>query len=345
MPVHAPAHDGLADENPATLLHVDDLSRVFSFKANRLMANEAVSFKAGKGEVLAIVGESGSGKSTFAKILAGLDRATGGSINFSGIDIADVPVRNRSPEHVAAIQMVFQNPDGTLNPSHAVGLPIARALRKFGIASNKKEIDARVQELFEMVRLPSSLRHALPRQLSGGQKQRVAIARAFAGNPSLLIADEPVSALDVSVQAAVINLLLKIQAEQRTTMVFISHDLALVRYLADEVVVLYLGKVMESGPVSRIYAPPYHPYTEALLSAVPLPDPTIKTKRVRLEGEIGSAMNPGKGCRFAGRCPRKIGRICDDEPPPIREGEEGHQIACHIPLSELAKVEPIFQTA
>jgi peptide/nickel transport system ATP-binding protein len=193
------------------------------------------------------------------------------------------------------------------------------------------------------VHLPAAMRHRSPRQLSGGQKQRAAIARAFAGNPQLLIADEPVSALDVSVQAAIVNLLLQIQAEQGTTMIFISHDLALVRHLADDVVVMYLGRVMERGPVSAVFAPPYHPYTEALLSAVPVPDPSVEQKRIRLKGEIPSPLDVPRGCRFAGRCPRKLGPICDEEQPPLRAAREGHLIACHIPLDELSKVAPVFE--
>jgi peptide/nickel transport system ATP-binding protein len=187
------------------------------------------------------------------------------------------------------------------------------------------------------VHLPAAMRHRRPRQLSGGQKQRVAIARAFAGNPELLIADEPVSALDVSVQAAVVNLLLEIQAECGTTLVFISHDLALVRHLADDVVVMYLGRVMESGPVRAVFEPPYHPYTEALLSAVPVPDPTVEQKHIRLKGEIPSPLNVPKGCRFATRCPRKLGPICDEEQPPLRLAGPGHLIACHIPIDELRR--------
>ena len=327
------------------VLEVDEMSRSFDLGKARLVANDKLSFKAQRGHVLAIVGESGSGKSTFARVLSGLDQATGGAVRFRGAEIADKRLGSRTADQVAAIQMVFQNPDGTLNPSHAVGLPIRRALRKFGLAGSRAKAEARVRELLAMVRLPASARHALPRQLSGGQKQRIAIARAFAGNPELLIADEPVSALDVSVQAAVINLLLRIQAENQTTMVFISHDLALVRYLADQVVVMYLGAVMESGSTASLFNPPYHPYTEALLSAVPLPDPALKQTRIRLEGEIPSPLNLPPGCRFAGRCPRKLGAVCDQEAPPPRQGADGHLIHCHIPLSELSKVEPVFQPA
>jgi peptide/nickel transport system ATP-binding protein len=194
-----------------------------------------------------------------------------------------------------------------------------------------------------MVRLAPSLMRVRPARLSGGQKQRVAIARAFAAAPDILVADEPVSALDVSVQAAIVNLLLQIQKAKGTTIVFISHDLALVRHLADQVIVMYLGKVMESGPVASLFTPPFHPYTEALLSAVPVPDPTVEQRHIRLSGETPSPINVPKGCRFATRCPRKLGRICDDTPPSARKGEGGHMILCHIPLDELSAVKPIFQ--
>jgi peptide/nickel transport system ATP-binding protein len=324
------------------VLEAHQLSRIFKVGRFHLVANDELDLAARRGRVLAIVGESGSGKSTFARILAGLDSASGGSLRFRGADIGKVPVRRRDADQIAAIQMVFQNPDGTLNPSHRVGRPLARALRRFGVARGRREIGARVRALLEMVRLQPAVRYSLPRQLSGGQKQRIAIARAFAGNPELLIADEPVSSLDVSVQAAVVNLLLGIQAGSGTTMIFISHDLVLVRYLADEVVVMYLGRVMECGPVRALFSPPYHPYTEALLSAVPLPDPSASRTRIRLEGEIPSPLNPPPGCRFAGRCPRKVGRVCDTVPPPAREAAEGHLIFCHIPLEELRRVPPVF---
>jgi peptide/nickel transport system ATP-binding protein len=324
-------------------LVVENLSKSYAVGRAILVANDDLSFVAERTRVLAIVGESGSGKSTFAQVLAGLHPASEGHIQFGGDDLAKKPVKRRRPDQVAAIQMVFQNPDSTLNPSHSVGWPISRALKRFRIARGRRERDERVRRLLDLVHLPAAMRHRSPRQLSGGQKQRAAIARAFAGNPELLIADEPVSALDVSVQAAIVNLLLKIQAEQGTTMLFISHDLALVRHLADDVVVMYLGRVMESGPVASVFAPPYHPYTEALLSAVPVPDPTIEHKRIRLKGEIPSPMNVPKGCRFASRCPRKLGPVCDEEPPPLREAADGHVIACHIPLAELAKVKPVLE--
>ncbi len=347
-PAPAPAPDAashVAAHDAELVMRAEQVSRIFPVGKRRLLANDRLSLSARRGHVLAIVGESGSGKSTFAKVLAGLDAATSGTLDVLGEDVAGKPVRKRSAAKVAAVQMVFQNPDGTLNPSHPVGWPLARALRKFGVARERKDVDARVAALLDMVRLPPSLRHALPRQLSGGQKQRIAIARAFAGNPELLVADEPVSALDVSVQAAVINLLLRIQAEHGTTLVFISHDLGLVRYLADEVVVMYLGQVMESGPVAALFDPPYHPYTEALLSAVPVPDPSLRTTRIRLEGEIPSPLNVPPGCRFATRCPHKLGAVCDDTPPPARDAGNDHVIHCHIPLERLRQTEPVFRHA
>jgi peptide/nickel transport system ATP-binding protein len=340
MPPPSPVYSVATRGSP--LVVVDRLSKQYAIRWATLLANDDLSFVAERARVLAIVGESGSGKSTFAHVLAGLETASEGRLEFAGDDIARKPVNKRRPDQVAAIQMVFQNPDSTLNPSHSVGWPIARALRRFGIARDRRTIEARVKALLELVHIPAGMRRRMPRQLSGGQKQRVAIARAFAGNPQLLIADEPVSALDVSVQAAVINLLLTIQAEQGTTMIYISHDLALVRHLADAVVVMYLGRVMESGPVQAVFRPPYHPYTEALLSAVPVPDPTIERKRIRLAGDIPSPLDLPKGCRFAGRCPRKLGSICDTVTPPDREAGPGHIIACHIPLDELRQVEPIF---
>ncbi|SEC35092.1 peptide/nickel transport system ATP-binding protein [Rhizobiales bacterium GAS188] len=314
-----------------------------SRRGAELTANDDLNFSAKKSEIIAIVGESGSGKSTFARILAGLQDATSGRLVVLGTDLASTTAKSRTADQLSAVQMVFQNPDATLNPSHSAGFPVARALKKFGITSGRKATQARVAELFEMVRLAPSLMRMRPARLSGGQKQRVAIARAFAAAPDILVADEPVSALDVSVQAAIVNLLLQIQKTKGTTIVFISHDLALVRHLADQVIVMYLGKVMESGPVTSLFAPPFHPYTEALLSAVPVPDPTAEQRHIRLSGETPSPINVPKGCRFASRCPRKIGPICDDTPPPVRKGEGGHVILCHIPLAELAAVEPILQ--
>jgi peptide/nickel transport system ATP-binding protein len=306
-------------------------------------ANEALSFGARVRETVAIVGESGCGKSTFAKVLMGLETSTGGTLHFEGEEIGNSPVGERTAEQLGSLQMVFQNPNDTLNPSHTIGGQIGRVVRKFGVASNTAAVRERVFELLDTVKLPRDFYRRRPRQLSGGQKQRVGIARAFAGNPRMVIADEPISALDVSVAAAVTELLMQIQREQGTTLLFISHDLSVVRYLADRIVVMYLGQIMEQGTTAEVFAPPYHPYTEALLSAVPIADPTVEKRTIVLEGPVPSALNPPKGCPFATRCPRKVGPICDDEPPPLQEAAPRHVIACHIPLADLRRVEPVFR--
>jgi peptide/nickel transport system ATP-binding protein len=312
-------------------------------RVRHVKANEHIDFDARECETVAIVGESGCGKTTFAKVLMGLETATEGEVMFKGINIAAIPVEKRTPEQIGSLQMVFQNPFDTLNPSHAVGGQIARVIRKFGVETDKHKIQARVMELLDLVKLPREFALRRPRQLSGGQKQRVGIARAFAGNPTMVIADEPISALDVSVQAAVTGLLLDIQRSLRTTLLFISHDLSVVRYLSDRVVVMYLGTIVEQGTTDEVFAPPYHPYTEALLSAVPIADTSVTKRQIILEGNLPSVMSPPKGCPFCTRCQRRIGPLCDDTPPPKQTTKSGHAIACHIPLDELEKVEPVFQ--
>ena len=305
----------------------------------RVQANEDLTFAVLRGRTLAVVGESGCGKSTLAKVLTGLEIASDGVIEFRGQNIAFLRVNKRQADLRRALQMIFQNPDRTLNPSHTIGRTIARVLTKFGIAKGQRQIDQQVRELLEFVRLPEEFASRKPRQLSGGQKQRVAVARAFAGKPAVVICDEPVSALDVSVQAAVINLLMDIQSELETTLIFISHDLGLVRYIADDLIVMYLGKIMEAGPNSAVFEPPYHPYTEALLSAVPNLDAAETKSRIRLEGAVPSLVDLPTGCRFATRCPRRLGSICDTTPPPVHRLNGSHSIACHIPPQELGEMQ------
>ena len=351
---------GLGEEKPAMefgdrVLEVDNMQKYYELHDNSIKAlisgdrvkyvkaNESLNFDAREAETVAIVGESGCGKSTFAKVLMGLETATDGEVRQNGKDIASIPVRKRSAKQLASLQMVFQNPFDTLNPSHSVGAQISRVIKKFGVESDKTKIRDRVFELLDIVKLPRDFFFRRPRQLSGGQKQRVGIARAFAGNPSMVIADEPVSALDVSVAAAVTELLMDIQREHRTTLLFISHDLSVVRYLSDRIVVMYLGGIMERGTTDEIFSPPYHPYTEALLSAVPIADPEVTKREIVLEGNLPSVLNPPKGCPFCTRCPRKIGKICDDEKPPVQMASDGHAIACHIPLEELRQVEPVIK--
>ncbi|QEX17050.1 ABC transporter ATP-binding protein [Hypericibacter terrae] len=346
----AQAHTSAAVKAPAEMLQITGLKKTYRQSGGLfdksggydVKALNDVSMSAPKGTTLAIVGESGCGKSTLAKVLTGLERATGGRVRVAGVELADKPVESRSIDVKRSLQMVFQNPDSTLNPSHSIGYAIERSLRRLKrLAGSQMRGEAR--RLMEVVKLPADFVQRKPRQLSGGQKQRVAIARALAGDPDLMVADEPVSALDVSVQAAIINLLIEIQKTRDATLVFISHDLSVVRYLADQVAVMYLGKIVEFGSVEDVFSPPYHPYTEALLSAVPVPDPDIKQTRVILEGSIPSATDLPAGCPFATRCPRKVGAICDDSPPPEQTTASGHRIACHIPLADLVKVGPVVR--
>jgi peptide/nickel transport system ATP-binding protein len=297
-----------------------------------------VSLTASRRQTLAIVGESGCGKSTLAKILSGIEVATAGGVTLDGAEIGMLAVDARSAALRRKLQMVFQNPDSTLNPSHTVGYTIGRALRRLHDRA-PADVTAGVARLLEVVRLSPSMAARKPHHLSGGEKQRIAIARALAGDPDVIVADEPVSALDVSVQAAVINLLNEIQAAHGATLVFISHDLGVVRYLADHVAVMYLGTVAEVGRVERVFAPPYHPYTEALLSAVPVPDPDHAAARILLEGPVPRADEIPRGCPFATRCPRRVGAICDDTPPPVQQLATDHGIACHIPGAELRRLQ------
>ncbi|MCR8827303.1 ABC transporter ATP-binding protein [Photobacterium sp. TY 1-4] len=339
------------------VLRMDNLKKYYEVAANALFgggatkvvkANETLSFEARESETLAIVGESGCGKSTFAKVLMGLETATEGTITLGNREIQDIPIEKRDTQTVADVQMVFQNPFDTLNPSMTVGRQIIRALEIFKIGKNERERRTRMLELLDLVKLPREFAGRMPRQLSGGQKQRVGIARAFAGDARIVVADEPVSALDVSVQAAVTDLLMEIQREHKTTLLFISHDLSIVRYLADRVMVMYLGHVVELGTTDQVFSPPYHPYTEALLSAVPIADTRVKKKHIVLEGDIPSAMNPPPGCPFQTRCGWKAqvpGNLCETEVPPMRRMASGHQVKCHLSEEKFAEMEPVIQIA
>jgi len=312
-------------------------------KKGFVKAVDDVSLTALRKSILGIVGESGCGKTTLAKCVAGLVPPKGGKMDFIGIDVARV-VEQRPVAMLKELQMIFQNPDSTLNPSRSVGEAIARPLQLFGTVP-APEIRSEVLRLLEAVRLGERYFDRLPRQLSGGEKQRVAVARAFAGRPTLVLCDEPLSSLDVSVQAAVMNLLLEFQQSFGTTMLFISHDLSVVYQFCDNVAVMYLGQFCEIGTTEDLFAPPYHPYTEALLSAVPIPDPSVERTTIRLSGAVPSALDPPTGCRFHTRCPRKIGPICEQEPPPWRVITEEHRIYCHIGIEELQAVEPVFNPA
>ncbi|MEO7761613.1 MAG: dipeptide ABC transporter ATP-binding protein [Casimicrobiaceae bacterium] len=293
-------------------------------------AVDHVSLDARAGRTLAIVGESGCGKSTLARVIAGLTPASGGEALFRGADLAGLPVDRRPDDLRRRIQMVFQNPDSTLNPNHTIEFALSRPVRRL-LGLNRAQARAEVLRLLDRVRLGTEVLECLPHQLSGGQRQRVAIARALAGNPDLLIADEPVSALDVSVQAAIVNLLSDILEQSQIGLAIISHDLALVRHMADWVAVMYLGKVVEYGPADQVFAPPFHPYTDALLAAAPDPSPDAGPPRVVLGGTMPSPSPSIHGCVFASRCPRKIGAICETVVPPVRQFGT-HTIDCHLDL-------------
>jgi peptide/nickel transport system ATP-binding protein len=324
------------------------LSLIGLGKKEYVKAVDGVSLTVPRNLTLGVVGESGCGKSTLIKAVIGLESITGGKAEFMGFDI-NRQVHARDLATIKELQMVFQNPDATMNPAYTVGQQIERPLRRFKVVP-RDQVREEAIRLLRAVKLDEHYYDRLPRQLSGGEKQRVGIARAFAGRPDLVLCDEPVSALDVSVQAAVLNLLLEIQQERGTTLIFISHDLSVVRFMADQVAVMYLGQVMEIGPAEDIYAPPYHPYTESLLAAVPIPDPSIKQEHIRLEGSVPSPLNPPSGCRFHTRCPRRGllpdgGQLCETQTPPWQDAEGGHRIFCHIPLEQLKQLEPVVRAS
>ena len=348
----APQEDLLSFENLKIYYPQESNSVVSLFGLGEkkfVKAVDDVSVRIAKGRTLGVVGESGCGKSTLVKGIIGLEAVTGGAIEFMGFD-ASQPVSGRDTKLIQEMQMVFQNPDSTLNPSYSVGFQIARPIKRFKTVP-KNQVKSEVVRLLKAVRLPATYYERLPRQLSGGEKQRIGIARALASRPDLIICDEPVSALDVSVQAAVINLLLEIQQVFGSSMIFIAHDLSVVRFFSDDIAVMYLGQIVEIGPADAIYTPPYHPYTEALLSAVPIPDPDVEQKDLRLSGNVPSALNPPDGCRFHTRCPRRHdmlpdgGKICETESPPWHDSQKGHRIFCHIPIEELAKIDPVIHKA
>ncbi|MFC3321906.1 dipeptide ABC transporter ATP-binding protein [Mesorhizobium cantuariense] len=326
----------------APVLRVAGLNKTYSSHGHALRAVKDVSLDLRPGETLGLVGESGSGKTTFARLLLGLvPPDAGGTIELEGKALAP-RLENRSDDQVKAMQIVFQNPDSALNRSHSIRHLIGRALKRLAGLSGKA-LEARLNDLVRSVRLTDRHLAVKPRQLSGGLKQRVAIARAFAGDPRIVVCDEPTSALDVSVQAAILNLLADLQSKEDVSYIFISHDLGVVRYLSDKIAVLYLGRIMELGPSEDVFSGPHHPYTEALLSAVPKLDQT-ETARIRLDGEIPSATNPPSGCVFHTRCPRKIGPICEQQEPPLSEAQPGHSIRCHIPYAELARLQKAVVT-
>jgi peptide/nickel transport system ATP-binding protein len=330
-------HTHRAVERGGELLRTADVSKVFGEGARRLVAVDGVTIEVVAGETFGLVGESGSGKTTLANVIAGLYAADGGEVRFLGEVLAGAAGR-RDHEVLRTIQMVFQNPDSTLNPTWSVRQILNRSVTKLGDGRGKDR-RRRVEELARGVSLGQRYLDSKPAQLSGGQKQRVAIARAFAGSPALVLCDEPASALDVSVQATILNLLADLQAEHNVSYVFISHDLAVVRYLSDRIGVMYLAWLMEIGDAELVFNPPHHPYTEALVSAIPTLDFDHPQRRIPLKGAIPSLSDPPTGCRFHTRCHRALGDICASEAPPWREAGEGHRYRCHIPVDELRRLQ------
>jgi len=322
---------------PDVLVEADGAQVHFKAPKGVIRAVDGMDLEVCVGQTLGVVGESGSGKTTVARAIIGLTPATGGAIRLHG-KVLQPSTSKRPRATLKEIQMVFQNPDASLNPTRTVGDAIMRPLSLLGDL-NRQQAKQRAKELLQSVSLPVSYFERLPHELSGGEKQRVAIARAFAAEPELILCDEPISSLDVSVQGSLMNLLMRLQAEKQTSYVFISHDLSAVQHLSDAIAVVYLGHVMEIGDATRVLTPPFHPYTEALLSAIPLADPDIKQKPIRLGGSVPSAMDVPAGCRFHPRCPRCLGDVCATQEPPWREGEGDHRIYCHIPLDELASMQ------
>jgi len=300
---------------------------IFSKIVGYVQAVDGVSFHINKGEIMGLVGESGCGKTTVGRLILRLYNPTAGEVYFEGVNISKLSKKEMRNSR-RNMQVIFQDPFGSLNPRMTIGNIIGEPLYVHNIAKGKKK-EERVVDLLETVGMSSRYMKRYPHEFSGGQRQRIGIARALALNPKLLVCDEPVSALDVSIQAQVINLLEDLQLKFGLTYLFIAHDLSVIKHISGRVAVMYLGKIVELADTEDLYTNPLHPYTEALLSAVPISDPTLDRKRIVLEGDVPSPINPPSGCHFRTRC-KYVKPICSEEEPPLIEIVNGHYAACHL---------------
>ena len=310
------------------LIEVKNLKKYFQTPAGMLHAVDDVNFYINRGETLGLVGESGCGKSTTGRVILRLIEPTGGQVLYEGGDICKYN-KETMRKMREKMQIVFQDPYSSLNPRRNVFECIEEPLKVNKVYRDRKETEQRVFELMETVGLAPRLVNAYPHELDGGRRQRVGVARALALNPSFLVLDEPVSALDVSIQAQVLNLLQELQHKLQLSYLFISHDLSVVKHISDRIAVMYLGTIVESADYGAIFNSPLHPYTKALLSAVPVPRLNVKRERIILEGDVPSPVNPPEGCRFCKRCPLKK-PICEEQKPEFREKTPGHYVACHF---------------
>lgn len=318
------------NKNEEVLVEVDNLKKYFKVGKNSILkAVDDVSFKIKQGETLGLVGESGCGKTTCGRTVLGMYSATGGRVLFEGKDVHKLSGQKKK-DFTKDAQIIFQDPYASLNPRMTVGEIIGEGIDIHNLYHGKERND-RIYELLSMIGLTKEHANRFPHEFSGGQRQRIGIARALAIEPKFIVCDEPISALDVSIQAQIVNLLIKLQKDLGLTYLFIAHDLAMVKHISDRVAVMYLGCMAELAESYELYRNPLHPYTKALLSAIPIPDPKIEKERQRimLEGEVPSPINPKPGCRFRGRC-KYAKPICSEEMPKLREIEKNHFVACHL---------------